>query len=867
MAKIPSPKAVRLSEYRVPDFLIDTVELDFDMYEGHTIVKSRLGMRRNPAAKEPAGVLTMDGEVLELLSLKIGGKDLPKSDYFFDDKSLTIKDGLSDSFVLECETKITPEKNTTLEGLYKSSGIYCTQCEAQGFRRITYFLDRPDVMAKYTTTIRADKAKYPLLLSNGNKISAKDLGDGRHMAVWQDPFKKPSYLFALVAGDLDRLDDTFKTMSGRTVKLEMFVNKGKGSRLVHAMESLKRAMKWDEEKFGREYDLDVFMVVAVDDFNFGAMENKGLNIFNSKYLIADPQTATDTDYINVEAVVGHEYFHNWTGNRITCRDWFQLSLKEGFTVYRDQEFTADMLSRGVKRVDDVSGLRGHQFQEDSGPMAHPVRPESYIEINNFYTSTVYEKGAELIRMMATILGPEKFRKATDKYFELYDGQAVTTDDFVKAMEAASGIDLTQFRLWYSQSGTPILRVTSSFDENRGRLELNVEQSCPPTPGQPEKEPMHIPFAVALLDQSGKEIEERVLQVRKTEEKFVFDGLKERPGLSLLRGFSAPVHLKYDYSEADLLFLFAKDRDSFARWEAGQKLAIREWQKQIDAKLQGRSAEVSPKYLAALGEVLADTRADYAFLSELIGLPENSYVEQLQAVIHPDVVDEARKIVEAAIVKAHEGKLIELYGMLNTNEPYRYSAEGVGRRSYKNRILHYLATEEKHLGLAREQMRKYNNHTDEVAAVKAQTEFGGNAAEEALKYFYEKWKHDSIVINKWLGLIGAMPNKGVLERIKRAMKDPVFSITTPNNVYALIMSYARLNPEFHAVDGSGYRFISDLILEMDPKNPSVAARMAGTFNQWKRYEEKRKTLMRAELERLAKEKLSPGVYEIVTKALK
>jgi aminopeptidase N len=861
MAKLASPKSIKLSDYKVPDFLIDSVELDFDLHETQAVVKSKLTMRRNAAAKARVEALTLDGEALELLSVKIDGRET--KDYTTDEKTLTIQGGLKDSFTLECETKLLPEKNTTLEGLYKSSGIYCTQCEAQGFRRITYFLDRPDVMAKYKTTIRADKKKYPLLLSNGNKTQTKDLGDGRHMAVWEDPFKKPCYLFALVAGDLDQLDDTFKTMSGRKVKLEMFVNRGKGERLRHAMESLKRCMKWDEEKFGREYDLDIFMVVAVDDFNFGAMENKGLNIFNSRYLVADAKTATDLDFVHIEAIVGHEYFHNWTGNRITCRDWFQLSLKEGFTVFRDQEFTADMLSRGVKRVEDVSGLRSQQFPEDAGPMAHPVRPESYIEINNFYTTTVYEKGAELIRMMALILGPEKFRKATDKYFELFDGQAVTTDDFVKAMET-SGIDLTQFRLWYSQAGTPVLKVSSEF--SNGKLKLTVKQSCPATPGQSEKKPFHIPFAVALLDKSGAAIEERVLSLKKSEETFEFSGLKEKPALSLLRGFSAPVNLQYDYSEDELLFLFAKDSDPFARWEAGQKLVLREWQKLIDAELSGKQAEVSSKYLAAIGEVLADKKADHAFLSELIAMPEESYIEQFQKVIHPDVISNTKKKLEAAILKVHEKKLVELYKALSRNEPYEYTATAVGRRSYKNRILRRLTQDEKYLGLAREQMKTNNNHTDEVDAVKSLVWFGGKVCDEALKYFYDKWKSDSVVITKWFGFIGVAPGEGALERVKRTMKDPIFNITTPNHVGSLVLGFARYNLGFHELDGSGYKFVADLILELDPKNPMIAARLAGAFNQWKKYEDRRKNLMRAELDRLVKEKLSPGVYEIVSKAL-
>ncbi len=862
--KTEGVKTIFSKDYKVPEFLIDSVELEFDLAEDSTRVKSAIEFSRNPKSTERSGRLVLDGEQLELLSVLVNGK---KPEYQLDEKTLTILNP-PDKFTFQCETRIHPEKNTTLEGLYKSSGIFCTQCEAQGFRRITYYLDRPDVMATFTVTIRGDKQKYPFLLSNGNRIAERELEDGRHMAKWNDPFRKPCYLFALVAGDLERVDDHFTTKSGRKVKLEIYVNKGNKNRTAHAMESLKRSMKWDEDRFGLEYDLDLFMIVAVDDFNFGAMENKGLNIFNSRLILADPTSATDADYEAIEAVVGHEYFHNWTGDRVTCRDWFQLSLKEGLTVYRDQEFTSDMTSRGVKRIDDVSMLRSRQFPEDAGPMAHPIRPDSYMEINNFYTATVYEKGSEVIRMIATILGREKFRKGIDKYFERHDGQAVTCEDFVLAMEAASGADLSQFRHWYSQAGTPTLRVSGEYDSGKKTFTLKVAQSCAPTPGQPEKKPFHIPLSMALLDSSGKELAARVLDVKKPEETFVFDGVKEKPVPSLLREFSAPVYLEYPYTESELLFLLAKDGDGFARWEAGQKLSQQVIQQQIDARLAGKSADISRAYVDAFGAVLSDARTDDGTRAEILSLPAQDYIEQLQkGALHPDAIWCAIDEVKGKIGAAHEGEFRKAYDERNTREAYRYDAASMGKRALKNTALGFLCHGGRNSDLALAQLRNAANHTDEVSAMMVLKEAKGSVREEAMEYFYKKWSKDRLVINKWLSAQATSTGDGALERVQKLMHDPVFQINNPNNVYALVWAFAIRNPlHFHRADGAAYRFLTDVVLDIDARNPSVAARLAGSFNQWKRFEPKRRGLMQAELERLAGKKLSPGTFEIITKAL-
>ena len=870
--KNSAPQTIQLKDYLVPDFIVSTVDLDFDLFEEEVIVSSKIQMERNPKSVAQNAALVLDGDKLELRSVKINGKELSKSEYVQMDHALTIAQ-VPATFTLECVTKIEPQKNLTLEGLYKSTGMFCTQCEAQGFRKITYFLDRPDVMAIYSTTIRAEKAKYPILLSNGNKVAAKDLGDGRHMAQWKDPFKKPCYLYALVAGDLGKVEDHFITSSGKNVLLQIFVNKGNEDRCAHAMDSLKRSMKWDEEVFGLEYDLDIFMIVAVDDFNFGAMENKGLNIFNSHYILAKASTATDTDYQGIEGVVAHEYFHNWTGNRVTCRDWFQLSLKEGLTVYRDQEFSSDMTSRSVVRIDNVNHLRNFQFAEDAGPMAHPIRPASYIEINNFYTMTVYEKGAEVIRMIATLIGKEKFRRGIDKYFELYDGQAVTTEDFVHAMEVASGKDLSQFRnTWYVQAGTPVLKVRGEYDAGAKSFALHVEQSCAPTPGQEVKKPFHIPFQVGLIDSvTGKEVASQLLEIKEPNEKFSFAGIASKPIPSLLRNFSAPVRVEYDYSEQELVYLLAHDKDNFARWEAGQKLAVLTMQKLIDAHKTGQKLSMSSQVPEAFAKVLGDSSLDHAFIAQLLELPEESYMAQLQkTAVDPDAIHAAREYMILEIARFCEKQMLSLYQKLNTSTAYKYEAKEVGRRSLKNTLLQMLTSLEKqeYLDLALTQMRNSNNLTDEIAALSALNDTKAPARSIASKEFYQKWEKENLVINKWLSVEASSTLPGALERVKEISKLPVFNINNPNKVSALFSRFCMLNPtHFHAKTGEAYRFLADQIIDIDTRNPSLSSRLAGQFNQWKRFDDTRKSLMKKELERIvATPKLSTGVFEIVSKAL-
>jgi aminopeptidase N len=867
--KAANPQTIQLKDYKIPPYSISTVDLDFDLHEEHVDVVSHLKLEKNE--KGEGGALVLDGEKLELRSVKLDGKLLQPGEYAVTETALTIAK-VPSSFSLEITTRIKPQENLTLEGLYKSSGMFCTQCEAQGFRKITYYLDRPDVMAIFTTTIRADKAKYPILLSNGNPIEQKDLGGGRHLAKWKDPFKKPAYLYALVAGDLGRSEDHFITRSGRRVKLEIYVDKGNEDRTAHAMDSLKKSMKWDEETFGLEYDLDIFMIVAVDDFNFGAMENKGLNIFNSSLVLAKPETATDSDYDAIEAVVAHEYFHNWTGNRITCRDWFQLSLKEGLTVYRDQEFSADHNSRAVKRIEDANMLRSRQFPEDAGPMAHPIRPSSYIEINNFYTTTVYEKGAEVIRMIATLVGKAGFRKGMDKYFELFDGQAVTTEDFVRSMEIANGIDLTQFRdTWYNQAGTPELRVKGYYDATAKRYDLEVAQSCPPSPGQKEKRPYHMPFSVALIDKQGKQVAEKVLQLKQEKETFSFANIHSEPLPSLLRGFSAPVKVLYDYSLDDLLFLFAKDADPFARWEAGQKASMQVLLKMVAAHADGKAPLVDERLLGAVGHVLEDTSIDDAFKAQLLEIPEEGYIGQQLAVIPVDSVHAAREALIEAIAKKHEAKLLKIYEACKDSGPYKFHHAAVGKRALKRTALQLLMAtgNPSYRALAFTQLKSATNMTDEIAALGALVHAESKDREDALDLFYQKWKNETLVINKWLGLQALSKVPGGLERVKRLMKDPVFNINNPNKVRHLIGAFGSMNHvQFHALDGAAYRFLADFILDADTRNPSLAARMTSLFNQWKRYDSRRQELMKKELERIvAKAGVSAGVFEIASKALK
>jgi len=881
--KAEAPEAIRREDYRPPDYRIETVDLEFDLGAETTRVRAKLAIRavHDRAAVRP---LVLDGDELRLVSLALDGRPLSPADYALDEKSLTIARPPA-VFTLDIETEIQPAANTKLSGLYLTNDVFCTQCEAEGFRRITYFLDRPDVMAIYRTTIRADRAAFPVLLSNGNLEDEGDLGGGRHFAVWHDPFPKPSYLFALVAGDLACNEDMFATRSGRKVRLRIFVEHGKQERTAYAMESLKRAMRWDEERFGLEYDLDLFNVVAVGDFNMGAMENKSLNIFNDRAILADPETATDTDYANIEGIVAHEYFHNWTGDRITCRDWFQLSLKEGLTVFRDQEFSSDMRSRPVERIGAVRTLRAAQFPEDAGPLAHAVRPDSYIEINNFYTATVYEKGAEVIRMMHTLLGEEGFQRGMRLYVERHDGQAATCDDFVAAMEDANNADLGQFKLWYSQAGTPELEIEGRYDARAGAYELAVAQRCPPTPGQPEKKPMHIPLSVGLLDAQGRGIplrlegedahvaaETRVLPVKTPRQAFRFVDVPAPKALAVNRGFSAPVNIKLAQSGAERAFLMAHDPDAFARWEAGQQYATDLLLAQVAARQRGEAMEFDPAFVSAIADILRNGGLEKAFAAEAMALPGLLYLAERMATIDIEGLHAAREALRRLIATSLKADLIRVYEANRERGPYSPDAAPAGRRALKNAALAYLAAlaendPEQRRRLA-DQYRAADNMTDRMAALRLLADLDGAERQEALDDFYARFQNDALVLDKWLTLQALSTLPGTLARITALLAHPAFSLKKPNKARALISTFAASNPlRYHAADGSGYAFHADRILELDPINPQVAARMLAPLGRWQRMDRPRQALMKRELQRvLAAPKLSRDVYEIASKSL-
>ncbi|MGQ0675184.1 MAG: aminopeptidase N [Rhodospirillales bacterium] len=879
-AEQDAPRAVRLADYAPPDFLVDTVELEFDLAESATVVRARLALRRNPAS--PAGrPLVLDGQHLQLVSVALDGRPLEPGDYRVDAEHLTIA-AVPGRFTLDSVTRIDPAANTALEGLYLSSGNFCTQCEAEGFRRIAYYPDRPDVMARFSTTIRADKERYPVLLSNGNRVESGDLKDGRHFARWRDPFPKPCYLFALVAGRLVSLDDEFTTRSGRRVKLQIFVEPGNRNKCAHAMASLKRAMKWDEDRYGLEYDLDVFMIVAVGDFNMGAMENKGLNVFNTKYVLARPETATDDDFDGIESVVAHEYFHNWTGNRVTCRDWFQLSLKEGLTVFRDQEFSADMNHAAVQRIADVRSLRALQFPEDAGPMAHPVRPDQYIEINNFYTKTVYEKGAEVVRMYQTLLGREGFRRGMDLYFRRHDGQAVTCEDFCKAMEDANGADLAQFRRWYSQAGTPVVKARGAYDAARRRYQLTLEQSCPPTPGQADKPALHIPVALGLIDAEGRDLPlrlegesaprgtTRVLDLKEPRQTFAFLDVPAPPLPSLLRGFSAPVRLDAGYGKGELLRLYRQDGDGFARWEAGQTLASALILDAIAAAADGRKIAVDPGFVAAFGRVLDDDAADKSLLALMLTLPSESYLGEQMAAIDVDAIHAAREGFRRALAGAHRARLLAVYRASAANDPASRDLAASGRRSLRNLALGYLVSlgDAESLALCARQAREGQTMTEVQGALAALCETAAPERAGALDDFCAKWKDEPLVMDKWFQVQAMAPRPDALETVERLMRHPAFSIRNPNKVRALIGAFAQGNPVgFHRADGAGHRFLADRVIELNALNPQVAARMLGAMTRWRRYQAKRAESMRRELERVAAAPgLSKDVFEIASKSL-
>lgn len=867
-----------LKEYLPPDFLIQSIHIHFDLQEKDTVVTAVLKIQRNPLSKDAKAPLILDGEALTLKKISIDGSALVANEFQVDEHSLKIFTP-PDDFILETEVIIQPQDNTRLSGLYKSRSNFCTQCEAHGFRRITYYLDRPDVMARFITTITADKERYPILLSNGNLIEQKDLAHNRHWVHWEDPSLKPAYLFALVAGDFDLLEDQFITQSGRPIALKMYVEKGFGDQASFAVTALKHAMRWDEETFGREYDLDIYMIVAVSDFNMGAMENKGLNIFNTKYILARPDTATDADYAAIESVIGHEYFHNWSGNRITCRDWFQITLKEGLTVLRQQLFDAAMTSPAVARIDEVNALRIRQFPEDDGPNAHPVRPESYIEVNNFYTATVYYKGAEVIRMMRTFLGPEMFRKAMDLYFSRHDGQAVTTEDFVQAMADVSHKDFTQFLRWYKQSGTPVLDIRSDYDSAKKTFTLQVKQSCPPTPGQPNKEPFDLPLAMGLIDQQGKELPLQlenqtevtqgtvVLEISQPQHKFSFINISEKPIPSLLRNFSAPVKLNYQYSLDELALLVKFDRDVVARWEAAQRLASNILLGAI--KTSNEDFTLPALWIDTFENLLNAKDLDHHLLARLLVLPAESYLAQQMTPVNVEGICNTRVRAKQQIGQELKEKLLKIYHHLQSHKEFVYNTQEMGKRSVKNLCLNYLVAQgsEEYAELAFEQFKATDNMTDAMGALWALNDYPEEIRSHALELFYHRWQNQPLVINKWLNLQATSQLPDTLEKVQGLMQHPAFSIANPNNVYNLIGGFAGNMRYFHAIDGSGYHLIADCVLKIDPNNPQVAARVVEPLTRWQKFDEKRQALMKQELQHIkAAGSLSKDVYELVTKSL-
>ncbi|HBA86764.1 MAG TPA: aminopeptidase N [Geobacter sp.] len=872
-------QTIHQKDYTSPDYLVDTVDLTFDLDPEETRVVSRLAVRSNHDRSPLPRPLVLDGEELTLVSLKLDGAELPAERYRIEEGRLLIEDP-PESFVLEVETRIRPRDNSALSGLYASGPMLCTQCEAEGFRRITYFTDRPDVMAVYTVTLKADRESAPVLLANGNLVRSGELPDGRHFATWHDPFKKPSYLFAVVAGDLVRIADSFTTMSGRKVNLEIYVEEKNRGKCDHALRSLTRAMRWDEEQFGREYDLETYMIVAVDDFNMGAMENKGLNVFNSRYVLASPESATDDDYQAIEEVIGHEYFHNWTGNRITCRDWFQLSLKEGLTIFRDQEFSADMQSRPVKRIADVRLLRSSQFAEDAGPLAHPVRPESYVEINNFYSMTVYHKGGEVIRMLRTLLGREAFRAGMDLYFERHDGQAVRVDEFVQAMADAGKRDLTQFMRWYDQAGTPVITARGDYDQEARSYTLTVSQSCPPTPGQPVKEPLHIPLAMGLLSRDGSEFAlrlegepapsgtSRLLELRQETESFRFVGITSPPVPSLLRNFSAPVKLDYRYADDEFALLMTGDSDPFVRWEAGQVQAAQTILGLVEDLRQGREPVVSETFLDSFGRLLSDDRQERAFLAEALTLPGESYLAEQMEVIDPTAIHTARELVRAKVGELLRERLLAARAKCAPTAPYRPDDGLAGCRRLRNICLSYLMAtgSAEAIGLAMEQFEGADNMTDSLGALST---LSGCACPErmiALDAFYRRWRDDRGVIDKWFTLQATSRLPETLERVLELLEHPDFDIRNPNRVRSLVGAFSQNLVRFHDQSGAGYRFLADQVLRLNAINPQIAARMLTPFSRWRRFDPARQELMKKELDRiLAEPGLARDVYELAAKS--
>ncbi len=880
--KTDTPRPIHLKDYQPSDYLIDSVDLNVRLDPEETRITSKLKMRPNPAAGSTKAPLCLDGEAISLKSVKVDGKPLTARSYRVEDHQLVIPKVPNQNFSLEIETTCNPEANKALQGLYRSRGIYCTQCEAQGFRQITYFLDRPDVLARYKVRVEADLEEASVLLSNGNPVERGTCGGGRrHYAVWKDPHPKPAYLFALVAGNLKSISSTFKTMSGRNVQLMIYVEPGKEDRCGWAMDSLKRSMRWDEKTYGREYDLDVFNIVAVSDFNMGAMENKGLNIFNDRLILASAETATDATYEAIEAVVAHEYFHNWTGNRITCRDWFQLCLKEGLTVFRDQTFSADERSATVQRIADVRGLKAHQFPEDAGPLAHPVRPAKYIEINNFYTATVYEKGAELCRMIQTIVGPDGFRKGMDFYFDRHDGEAATVEDFVSSFEDATGTDLKQFATWYAQAGTPELVCALKYDRAKKRAELTVNQVLPPTPGEVRKKPLHIPFKVGLLGGNGQDMELRLndgsivtdglLHITKREQTFTFENIPSQPVPSLLRGFSAPVNLTIDLAERDLEFLMANDSDLFNRWQAAQSYATRTIVQIVDAMRNGKRSARGAGFARALGATLRDETLEPAYRAQILALPsEADIAREIGNNVDPAAIHSARRQLLRLIAKHLADDLLDIYKAQATTKAYSPDAASAGRRSLRNAALGLLSRRGEKSDITRlaRHYRQSDNMTDQTAALSLLADHGGAERDKVLADFYKRWKDDHVVIDRWFAVQAVSSLPDTPERVAALKDHELFSMTNPNKVRALVGSFASFNNlGFNRPDGAGYKLVADTVLELDGFNPSVAARMLGAFRSWRTLEPKRRRLAKRSLDRIARKKdLSRDVFEIVSKTL-
>ena len=873
--KIEQSATIYRSAYTVFDYIIEHLDLKFQLYDDKTVVTTKGKYLINPQSTNKNSPLVLFGEDLELAAVRVNGIELEKEAYQLNEKALQIET-LPETFTLEIVTVIYPEKNTSLEGLYRSSGNYCSQCEAEGFRKITYYPDRPDVLTKFTTRIEADLIACPVMLSNGNLIEKGALAENRHFVVWEDPFPKPSYLFALVAGKLVSIEDEFVTKSGRIVDLKIFVEERNKEKCDHALLSLKKAMRWDEEVFGLEYDLDTFMIVAVDDFNMGAMENKGLNIFNSKYVLSTPETATDQDYLGIEGVIGHEYFHNWTGNRVTCRDWFQLSLKEGLTVFRDQEFSADMNSRSVQRIDDVRILKNFQFKEDAGPMAHSVRPDSYQEINNFYTATVYNKGAEVIRMMHTILGPQRFRQGMDLYFARHDGQAVTCDDFVAAMSDASDIDLEQFKNWYGQAGTPVLQVKGEWVEADEEYRLLIRQSCPDTPEQTEKEPFHMPIIVGLVGASGDDLLDDqqgpvVLQLYEREQLFSFQNIKEKPVVSFLRDFSAPVKVESFQSRQELSLLIRADSNLFNRWDAATRLAS-EVILEVAEKLQNNCNPVIEElYLDSVSRSLTGKTEDTALLALSLQLPSETTLAQEVDTVDPDALHNARQLVKRELARRNTKQFVDLFHANQETGAYTITPEAIGKRSLKNISLSYLMSLDplpiEILNLCYAQYQQATNMTDTIAALTCLANKDNVTRKDALADFYKKWINDPLVLDKWFIIQAMSPLENTLDNVKQLTENASFSISNPNKVRSLIGAFCSGNHvRFHEKSGAGYRFLADKIAQLNAINPQIAARLVPPLINWRRYDTERQKLMLTELDRiLAIKDLSSNVYEIVSKS--